>query len=369
MADHQQQSGVPRTLQTISGITWRVLVLLAGVAVLGLIMNQIFPVVIALFLAMLVTALTTPVMNLLHKFLPKVIAMLLALAAIVAGIVVILFIVIRSTINESTKLVASLQSGLTDIREWLKTGPLQMSDDNINNVISQAESWGTTAAKGFVGAAAGELGSLGTLIIAGSVFLFGVIFFLMTPDKIWAWVISWLPKSVEVPVDTSGRIAWTSISGYTRGIVIIALADATLVFIGLTILQVPLAPALAAVVFLGAFIPVIGAPIATFFAAVVALAERGPIIALLVILLTVVVGSFDGDVLQPLVMGKAVSLHPLAIILSIAAGSIALGIVGALIAVPIAGAVYGVAKFLTGRDPDHPWPPPEEPAAVSASTS
>jgi len=369
MADNQQPSGVPQTLQTISGITWRVLVLLAGVAVLGLIMNQIFPVVIALFLAMLVTALTTPVMNLLHKFLPKVIAMLLALAAIVAGIVVILFIVIRSTINESTKLVASLQSGLSDIRDWLKTGPLQMSDDNINNVISQAESWGTTAAKGFVGAAAGELGNLGTVIIAGSVFLFGVIFFLMTPDKIWAWVISWLSKSVEAPVDTSGRIAWTSISGYTRGIVIIALADATLVFIGLTILQVPLAPALAAVVFLGAFIPVIGAPIATFFAAVVALAERGPIIALLVILLTVVVGSFDGDVLQPLVMGKAVSLHPLAIILSIAAGSIALGIVGALIAVPIAGAVYGVAKFLTGRDPEHPWPVPEEPAAVSASTS
>jgi len=369
MADNHQRSGVPQTLQTISGITWRVLVLLAGVAVLGLIMNQIFPVVIDLFLAMLVTALTTPVMNLLHRFLPKVIAMLLALAAIVAGIVVILFIVIRSTINESTKLVASLQSGLSDIRDWLKTGPLQMSDDNINNVISQAESWGTTAAKGFVGAAAGELGNLGTVIIAGSVFLFGVIFFLMTPDKIWAWVISWLPKSVEAPVDTSGRIAWTSISGYTRGIVIIALADATLVFIGLTILQVPLAPALAAVVFLGAFIPVIGAPIATFFAAVVALAERGPIIALLVILLTVVVGSFDGDVLQPLVMGKAVSLHPLAIILSIAAGSIALGIVGALIAVPIAGAVYGVAKFLTGRDPEHPWPAPEEPAAITDSTS
>ena len=85
----------------------------------------------------------------------------------------------------------------------------------------------------------------------------------------------------------------------------------------------------------------------------VALAERGPLIALLVVILTVIVGSFDGDVLQPLVMGKAVNLHPLAIILAIAAGSIALGIVGALIAVPIAGAIYGVAKYLTGRDPEH----------------
>lgn len=123
----------------------------------------------------------------------------------------------------------------------------------------------------------------------------------------------------------------------------------------------PLAPALAAVVFIGAFIPVIGAPVATFFAAIVALAERGPVIALLVIVLTVIVGSFDGDVLQPLVMGKAVNLHPLAIVIAIAAGSIALGIVGALIAVPIAGAIYGVAKYLTNRDPEHPYLPATSP--------
>ena len=137
-----------------------------------------------------------------------------------------------------------------------------------------------------------------------------------------------------------------------------------------------LAPALAAIVFFGAFIPVIGAPIATFFAAIVALAERGPIIALLTIGLTVLVGSFDGDVLQPLVMGKAVSLNPLAIIILIAMGSILLGIIGALVAVPIGAAVYRVLKYLTNRDPEHPLPghdPPdpdptaETPAADAAA--
>lgn len=363
------QSQVPQGLQTWAGVIWRILILLAGLYVLGLILDQIFPVVFALFFAMLVTAWTSPVMNLLHKFLPKVISMILALILIIAAIVTILGIVIRSSIAEGPKLVSSLESGLTDIREWLKNGPLGLSDDRINNLMSQAQDWGTTVAKGLLGDAAGALGGLGTLIIAGSVFIFGVIFFLLTPDKIWGWVVSWLPRSISRQVDTGGRIAWGSISGYTRGIVIIALADATLVFIGLTVMQVPLAPALAAVVFLGAFIPVIGAPIATFFAAVVALAERGPIIALLVILLTFVVGSFDGDVLQPLVMGKAVSLHPLAIVFAIAAGSIALGIVGALVAVPIAGAIYGVAKYVTGRDPDNPWPPPALPEPATSAGS
>jgi predicted PurR-regulated permease PerM len=356
VTDTPASDGVPDTLKTAAGLTWRFLVILAGVGVLVLGLGAIFPVVFALFFALLVTAWTQPVMNLIHKVLPKVISMMLALALIASAILAILFVVISSSVAEGPKLLTSLTSGLTEIEKWLQNGPLKLSDDNLTTLLSQAESWGETAAKGIAVGLLDSLGSIGTLVIAGSVFIFGVIFFLLTPNKIWDWFVGWLPERVEEPVNISGRLAWGSISGYTRGIVIIAFADATLVFIGLTILQVPLAPALSAVVFLGAFIPVIGAPVATFFAAVVALAERGPVIALLVIILTVIVGSFDGDVLQPLVMGKAVNLHPLAIILAIAAGSIALGIVGALIAVPIAGAVYGVAKYLTGRDPDHPFP-------------
>ena len=88
---------------------------------------------------------------------------------------------------------------------------------------------------------------------------------------------------------------------------------------------------------------------------------------MLVIVLTIIVGSFDGDVMQPLVMGKAVNLHPLAIVIAIAAGAIALGIVGALIAVPIAGAVYGIAKYVTGRDPEHPFNDEPEPQPVAAA--
>lgn len=349
---------IPPTLRTFAGYTWRILILLAGFAVFVVVLGRIFPVVFALFFAMLVTAWTQPVMHLFQRFLPKIVSMLLALLVIAIAILTILYIVVSSTISEGPKFVSSLQSGFQEITGWLKTGPLKMSDDAVGNLLSQAQTLGTSVAKGLLGDAVGALGSIGTLVIAGSVFIFGVIFFLLTPKQIWDWLVSWVPKGLQTPFNTSGYIAWESISGYTRGIVIVALADATLVFIGLTIMQVPLAPALSAVVFLGAFIPVIGAPIATFFAFVVALAERGPVIGLLVILLTVVVGSFDGDVLQPLVMGKAVNLHPLAIVFAIAAGGIALGIVGALIAVPIAGAVYGVAKYLTGRDPDHPFPGP-----------
>ncbi|MDP4804439.1 MAG: AI-2E family transporter [Candidatus Nanopelagicales bacterium] len=365
--------GVPRPLKVLSANTWRLLVVVAGLFAIGYVLNILFAVAFALFFALLVTAWAGPVMRFFEKKLPKVISMILALVLIAAAIVGILSVVVASVVGEGPKLVASIKSGLSEITEWVRKPPLSLSDDQFSTLVTDAQNAGTSVAKGVAGEALAAFGSLSTVVIAGSVFLFAVIFFLLAPNQIWNWLLSWIPSKGRHHIDVSGHIFWDSIAGYTRGVIIVALADASLVFIGLMILQVPLAPALAAVVFFGAFIPVIGAPVATFFAAVVALAENGPVTALLVILLTIIVGSFDGDVMQPLVMGKAVNLHPLAIVIAIAVGAISLGIVGALIAVPITGAVYGVMKYVSNRDPEHPYnsPPPTSaaPPTAAATTS
>jgi len=362
----QISESIPTGLRTAAGYTWRLLIVLAGLAVIFSGLNTLFPVAAALFFALLVTAWTGPVMRLFQRALPKVVSMVLALIVIAVGVIGILTVVIRASINEGANLASAITQGFDQIRTWLTTGPLKLSNDQFQNLIDQAKALGQTIAKDLAGNLFGAVSSLGTLIIASSVFLFAVIFFLMTPEKIWGWLLSWFPQRSRNFVDTSGRIFWESVAGYTRGIVIVALLDAVLVYLGLLVLRVPLAPALAAVVFLGAFIPVIGAPFATFFAAVVALAECGPTTALLVIVLTIVVGSFDGDVLQPLVMGKAVNLHPLAIVIAIAAGGITLGILGALVAVPLAGGFYGIVKYATGRDPEHPREPAEKATAELA---
>ena len=359
---------VPPTLKTAAGITWRVLVLLAGLGVLFFILGSIYIVVVALFLAAFFTALASPIMHFFQKraHMHKAIAMILAIIVIAVAVVVVLTIVIRSIINEGPDLVQSFQQSMTELQKWASGPPLNLSADDFNSYVTDVENWGKNFALD-IGQSA--LGSVGDVVLGGSVFIFGVIFFMMSPQMIWGWVVSWMPKRSRPYVNTSGDLAWDSLSGYTRGVVIVALCDSILVFIGLLILQVPMAPALAAIVFFGAFIPVIGAPIATFFAAIVALAERGPIIALLVVALTVVVGSFDGDVMQPLVMGHAVSLNPLAIIILIAIGSIVLGIIGALVAVPFGAAVYRVMKYLTGRDPENPLPGRGPPVTTAAATS
>ena len=366
--DTSSTAGVPPTLKTAAGITWRILVLLAGLAVIFFILGQIFIVVVALFLAAFFTALASPIMNFLQKraHLHKAIAMVLAIILIAVAAIVVLTVVIRSIIEEGPQLASSFQDSMSELQKWASGPPLNLSNDDFQGYVTDVENWGKNFALD-IGQSA--LGSVGDIVLGGSVFIFGVIFFMMSPQMIWGWVVSWMPTRSRPYVNTSGDLAWDSLSGYTRGVVVVALCDSILVFIGLLILQVPMAPALAAIVFFGAFIPVIGAPIATFFAAIVALAERGPIVALLVVALTVVVGSFDGDVMQPLVMGKAVSLNPLAIIILIAIGSIVLGIIGALVAVPLGAAVYRVMKYLTVRDPEHPLPGRGPPVTSEAATS
>lgn len=357
-APEKSAGAIPPGLISWAGITWRVLVVVAGLVAILYVIGLVAVVAIALFLAAFFTALASPIRDFFARIMPRVIALILSIVFIAVAIIVVLTIVVRSVINEGPSLAQAVTKAFDNIQSWASGPPLNISNDDFSKYVGDFQTWITNALESF---AVATFGSLGDLVLGGSVFIFAVIFFMSNPKGIWGFVVSWMPTRARREVDTSGVLAWDSLSGYTRGVVVVALADATLVFVGLLILQVPLAPALAAIVFFGAFIPVIGAPIATFFAAIIALAERGPIVALLVVVLTVIVGSFDGDVLQPLVMGKAVSLHPLAIIILIAIGSLTLGIIGALIAVPIGAAIYRVVKFLSGRDPDHPRsgvPPP-----------
>ena len=360
---------VPDTLKTLAGITWRILVVGLGAYILVWTLFQVGPVALAIFLALFVTALAGPVARLFQRIMPKVLSVVLALLVITVAGAVILFLVLRSIVEQGPALAAAISDGIQEVEDWLQNGPLHLTGDQLNQVQSQAGTWLENTGKNLAGDVVSDLGAVGTIITAGSVFLFGVIFFMTTGPQIWSWVVSWAPERVRDTFNTCGQLAWGTMAGYGRGMIVVALCDAFLVFIGLTILQVPLAPALATVVFMGAFIPVIGAPIATFLAALVALATKGPVTAALVVVLTIIVGSFDGDVMQPLVMGKAVSLHPLAIVIIIAAGALTFGVIGALVAIPIASSIYVVVKFLTGRDPEHPYPNPPPPAAEPVAAS
>lgn len=348
-------AGVPNGLTNSSGIVWRILVLIVGLLVVISILGMVGGVATAIFASMIVAALGAPVQRLFARVMPNALATTLTLILLVLGVAIVFAFVIKSIVNEWSALLQAANEGIKQLDNWARTGPLHLDDSTINEMLTKAQTWAGTEGTALAKNIPGTLGSLGDFVTAASVAIFGSFFFLNSRASIWQWAMSWVPERVRTEVDDCGHVAWLALSGYTRGIIGVAVADGLLVFIGLVILDVPLAAALAVVVMFGALIPVIGAPIATMFAAIVALATEGLTTALAVVVLTVIVGSFDGDIMQPLIMGHAVQLHPLAIVSVIAVGTLSFGIMGALVAVPLTATVYSVAKYLSGRTP-----PPRE---------
>jgi Predicted permease len=201
----------------------------------------------------------------------------------------------------------------------------------------------------------GALSTAGTLteILTGALLtLFTLIFFLHGGRNIWQFVTRALPASVRERVRDAGRSGFHSLIGYVRATFLVALVDAAGIGAGLAVMGIPLALPLASVVFLGAFIPLVGAVISGFLAVVVALLAKGIVYALLTLALIIAVQQLEAHVLQPFVMGRAVSLHPLAVVLGIAAGSVIAGIIGALLAVPAIAFLNNAVRVLLAKDPD-----------------
>jgi predicted PurR-regulated permease PerM len=189
------------------------------------------------------------------------------------------------------------------------------------------------------------------MVTAAVLVLFTLIFFLYGGRNIWQYVVKIFPADVRERVLDAGRAGYRSLIGYVRATFLVALTDAAGVGAGLAIMDVPLALPLASLVFLGAFIPLVGAVIAGFLAVVVALLAKGIVYALFTLGLLVAVNQLEAHLLQPLVMGRAVSIHPLAVVLAISTGGVVAGIVGALLAVPTVAFFNNAIQVLLAKDP------------------
>jgi predicted PurR-regulated permease PerM len=179
-----------------------------------------------------------------------------------------------------------------------------------------------------------------------------LIFFLHDAGRIWRFVLRLVPLHQRDEVDLAGRRGFASLVGYTRATAVVAVVDALGIAIGLWILEVPLVVPLAAVVFLGAFVPVVGAVLSGAVAVAVALVANGYVEALIVLAIVIAVVQLESHVLQPILMGRAVQLHPLAVVLGVAAGVVVAGITGALLAVPLIAVLAAAVRSLA--HPDHP---------------
>jgi predicted PurR-regulated permease PerM len=349
---------VPAGLRIAAAWSWRV-ILVGGLFYLLLqIINVLLEVFVPVLVAVLLAALLQPgAAALVKRRWPRSLAafaMLLVGVLVVAGIITL---VVNRVVADWDSLTKQIGEGLTQVqRSIVRTFPI--SQRQLNQLVTEAEN-ALGANRSAI--ASGALNTAGTVtqVFTGLLLtLLTLFFFLKDGRSIWLWLVGLMPRPARAYVDEAARRSWRALVSLVRATVAVALIDAIGIGIGLVILRVPLALPLAALVFIGAFVPIIGSFIAGTVAVLVALVSNGFIVALITLGIVVLVMQLEGHVFSPLLLGRAVRIHPLAVVLGIATGLIVGGIFGALIAVPIIACLNVGGTYLVHR---HDGPRPPEP--------
>ncbi len=330
-----------RSLQILLVITLTALIVFA--------MVQLRIAVIPLLLAIIIAAAFSPVIRWMRaRGLPALAAAwitLLGSLLILGGIVTAIVFAVRS---QWAELWEQAQTGFDQLIEFVQGLPLPLDTIDFDELRDQAIDFITSAQFGS-GALSGAV-AVGEFVTGFLLFLVILFFFLKDGDKIWAFFLQPLKAKQHARGQRVGRTAVTTLGGYIRGTSIIALVDAVGIGIALWILGVPLALPLAVIVFIAAFIPIVGATVAGALAALVALVAVSPFVALVVVIVVIAVNQLEGNLLQPVVMAQSLKLHPLVILLALSAGTILGGIVGAVLSVPIAATAWAIVKTWDKRD-------------------
>ncbi|MDT0424769.1 AI-2E family transporter [Streptomyces evansiae] len=357
-------TAVPWGVRVAAEAGWRLLVLAATVWVLMKVISAVRLVVLAFVVALLITALLQPlVARLTRHGVPRGLAT--ALTTLFGFLVMGLmgWFVVWQIMDNVDQLSSQVQDGIEDLRRWLLDSPFHVTEKQINDIAKNLRE--------AIGTNTDQLTSAGiegvTIIVEMFTGLllafFSTIFLLYDGQRIWGWFLKLVPAAAREGVAGAGPRAWNTLTSYVRGTVIVALIDAVFIGIGIYVLEVPMAVPLAVIIFLAAFVPLVGAVVSGALAVLVALVTQGVWAAIIVLGVVLLVQQIEGHVLQPFILGRAVRVHPLAVVLSVAAGGMIAGIGGAVVAVPLVAVLNTVVGYLrrySGRvDPPLQGGPPE----------
>jgi predicted PurR-regulated permease PerM len=337
---------VPPLLNDLAGWTWRLLLLAGAGYALVTLSDKLYFVVLPLIVGLLATALAHPLVSFFRRRgLPRAAATWLTVV-IAAGVIAgIFYLVVQRASDQYPTLVADLQRTVTSVENFLKRD-LHIGGGTVNNLGNRITTYlqahqSSIASSGVsVAARAGE-------VIAGVVLWFFItFFFLYDGDNIWDWIVGLVPPGGRERMRGAGDKAWARVAGFVRGTFLIALIHGLVAGISLEILRVPLVLPLALLVFVGSFIPIVGALAFGGLAVLITFVTRGAVPGIVFIGILVVDNQVEAHILQPFLVGRYVRLHPLVVAISIAGGSLLEGLPGAILAVPFVAVSYAVAKYL-----------------------
>lgn len=341
---------MPYGVRIAAAWSWRIAIIIGCTGLLLWLLSHVSLLVIPLMIAALLAGLLMPVVRLLRRWqVPNGLATGLTMVAFLAAITGLLLLVGRTMAQGMMSLWQQALTGISQVQHWLSTGPLHLTNQDVDRyvegVLTQLQSNSDTILSGAVswGSTLGHFAA--GLLLA----LFSLVFFLLEGERIWSFVVRLMPRKARAATDGAGRKGWVSLVNYVRVQLFVAFIDAVGIGVGAAILGVPLAFPLGGLVFIGSFIPVVGALVTGAVAVLLALVANGWVNALIMLGVVLLVQQAESHILQPLVMGRAVSLHPLAVVLAVAGGSLIAGIAGALFAVPVLAVLNTMIRYISAR--------------------
>ncbi|MCU1595817.1 MAG: hypothetical protein JWO12_3209 [Frankiales bacterium] len=345
---------VPGFLRSAAGWAWRLVAIGAAIYFLGKLAHKLELALLPLLTAILLTGLLQPINSQLRRWrlgrgAAAVVTMLLAII-VLGGVGA--FVVNRAAAGYP-ELVNEVSDLVTRVQNWLVSGPLKLPRSQVTNVGDQLVTY-LRDRQGQVVSSAVDAGKTAVEIVTALVLTFFLTIFLLYDGRnIFNWCTGAFPKSLRPKVDEVGDRMWETVSGYVSGTFIVAVFHGAIMGITLTLVGVPLVAPLALLIFIGGFIPLIGAVVFGGLAVLVTLVAKGSTAALIVLIVLLVENQIESHVLQPFIVGRHVSLHPMAIALTLASGAVLAGLPGAIFGVPLIAALNAAFKAVRGEPEEH----------------
>lgn len=349
--DSVDRPTVPRGVQVAAAWSWRFVAVVAALAVAVLLIIQLSFIVVPLLIAVLLAVLAAPIANWLKQhWIPAWLSTLMTLVVFLSAITGLIWLVVEQILRDWTSLQDKSVVAYENFIVWLVDSPLHISETQLTDWWTNLADQLNLNSAWIVSGALSISSSLGSVIVGAGLALFALVFFVHDGERIVRWTINLLPQDARAPVAGATQKGWVTLTNFVGVQIFVAVIDAIGIGLGAFFLGLPLVIPIAVAVFLGGFVPIIGAFIAGGLAAFIALVYEGPIAALIMVVIVLAVQQLEGQILQPLVMGAAVKIHPLAVVLAVSAGGFLAGIPGVLFAVPVVAYLNVFISYLAKKE-------------------
>lgn len=371
-ADRDAVSYVPWPLRIAAATSWRAIVVAAAAVGIAWVSMQLSVVILPVAIALLLAVLLEPLVGWFTRRLsfPRTLSAVLGLLLMVAIVVVALSQAGSEIFQQLPRLFSRASAGVSELMTWIEEGPLKLDTGALNEALQTAQreitQWAQANSSTLANSALSVTSSVFSILSSSLIMLFCLFFFLKEGRTIWLWVVRLFPAPARTPLHESAIRGWVTLGSYVRTQIQVAAIDAVGIGLGAFFLGLPMVLPIVVVVFFSSFVPIVGALVSGAIAVLVALVDQGLTAGVIMLVIILVVQQVESNLLQPLLMSHAVSLHPMAVLLVVAAAGSVAGIPGAVFGVPIAAFLNATFLYLHGydsmpelaEDPNRPGGPP-----------